>query len=174
MRIFLVGFMGAGKSYLGKIWAKENSLHFYDLDEMIKQLEGLTIAEIFEKKGEDYFREKEKIALKKTATLQNAIVACGGGTPIFFNNMQWMKENGTVVFLNETVEKIILNIANDKPLRPLIQNMNEAETNIFVRNKLAERISTYNQSHIILSTAQLHADAFKLIKYYTEINLKNA
>jgi shikimate kinase len=170
MLIFIIGFMGCGKSYLGKIWAAENNLHFCDVDTIIEQEEGQSIAAIFQTKGEDYFRQKEKEVLQKMGKLQNTIVACGGGTPCFYGNITWMKNVGTVVFLNETVEKILLNISNDKQIRPLLQNMNSSEKNIFVKEKLAERSSIYKQSNIILSTEQLHADAFKLIKYYTEIN----
>ncbi len=174
MRIYLVGFMGVGKSYLGKIWAKENNLKFCDLDEIIAQEEKMTIAEIFEKNGENYFRQKEKETLLKTLTFQNTIIACGGGTPCFFDNINWMRKNGTVIFLNETVEKILLNITNDKQVRPLLENLNEAEKFTFIQNKLAERLPFYIQSHIILSTEQLHTNAFKLIQDFMKNNLKNA
>ncbi len=174
MRIYLVGFMGAGKSYLGRIWAAENALHFDDLDKIIEQAEGLTVAAIFEKKGESYFREKEKIVLEKTAAIQNVIIACGGGTPCFFDNMQWMLKNGTVVFLNETVEKILHNINTDNHTRPLLEGMNEEEKNKFIQKKITERLPIYTQSHITLSTKQLHEKAFKLIQYYIQSNLKNA
>jgi shikimate kinase len=174
MLIFIIGFMGCGKSYLGKIWAAENNLHFCDVDTIIEQEEGQSIAAIFQIKGEDYFRQKEKEVLQKMGKLQNTIVACGGGTPCFYGNITWMKNVGTVVFLNETVEKILLNIAHDKQVRPLLLNMSEAEKNIFVQNKLAERLPIYKQSDIILSTEQLHKDAFKLVQYFIENNLKNA
>jgi shikimate kinase len=174
MLIFIIGFMGCGKSYLGKIWAAENNLHFCDVDTIIEQEEGQSIAAIFQTNGEDYFRQKEKEVLQKMGKLQNTIVACGGGTPCFYGNITWMKNVGTVVFLNETVEKILLNIAHDKQVRPLLLNMSEPEKNIFVQNKLAERLPIYKQSDIILSTEQLHKDAFKLVKYFIENNLKNA
>jgi shikimate kinase len=174
MLIFIIGFMGCGKSYLGKIWAAENNLQFCDVDTIIEQEEGQSIAAIFQTKGEDYFRQKEKEILQKMGKLQNTIVACGGGTPCFYGNITWMKNVGTVVFLNETVEKILLNIAKDEQVRPLLLNMSEAEKNIFVQNKLAERLPIYKQSDIILSTEQLHKDAFKLVQYFIENNLKNA
>jgi shikimate kinase len=174
MLIFIIGFMGCGKSYLGKIWAAENNLHFCDVDTIIEQEEGQTIATIFKTKGEDYFRQKEKEVLQQIGRLQNTIVACGGGTPCFYDNITWMKNAGTVIFLNETVEKILLNIAKDEQVRPLLLNMSDTEKKEFVQEKLAERLDIYKKSDIILSTEQLHKDAFKLVQYFIENNLKNA
>ena len=99
MKIFLTGFMGSGKTYWGRIWSRQLGLDFYDLDELIEKKEGKTISTIFEKEGEDHFRKLEATALKAFAETENGIIACGGGTACFNDNMQWMNEQGVTVFL---------------------------------------------------------------------------
>ncbi|MCY7290920.1 MAG: shikimate kinase [Ferruginibacter sp.] len=118
MRIFLIGFMGAGKSFLGKLWADDNGIPFYDVDTLIEEEERMSISEIFSTFGEAYFREKEAAVLRNTDRFENAIIACGGGAPCYFDNMQWMNKNGITVFLNETEEQIYHHIKNDKKARP--------------------------------------------------------
>ncbi|HEX2683637.1 MAG TPA: shikimate kinase, partial [Ferruginibacter sp.] len=98
-KIFLVGFMGSGKTYWGRIWAQAYQLAFYDLDEVIEQDQGKTVAEIFKTYGEDRFRQIEAGTLRSFSEKNNCIVACGGGTPCFHDNMQWMNEQGTTVYL---------------------------------------------------------------------------
>ncbi len=166
MRVFLVGFMGCGKSYWGAIWAAENGLHFYDLDEMIVEKERRSIQDIFEQEGEDYFRKTESEVLKETNNLQNSIIACGGGTACFFDNIAWMKEQGVVVFINENVEKIIDNLKNEKQIRPLLFNLSETEKLSFVKQKLSERMPFYLQSEIVLASNDINEAAFmKIINY---------
>ena len=99
MKIFLLGFMGSGKSYVGKQLAERIGLDFIDLDHWIEEQEGESIAHIFKTKGEIAFREKERDALHEMAAKENLLIACGGGTPCFFDNMEWMKKRGVVVFL---------------------------------------------------------------------------
>ncbi len=166
MKIFLIGFMGAGKSYLGKLWANDHKIPFYDLDSLIEEEERITIEEIFSTYGEDYFREKEAAALRNTDKLENAIIACGGGTACYFDNMQWMNKNGTTVFLNETEENIYKHLRNDKKVRPLIIEQDEGGIQSFIKNKLAARISHYNESQVILPSHQLNEDGFVFVKKY--------
>lgn len=174
MRIFIVGFMGSGKSFLGKLWSEENHLSFYDLDKIIELETQITISDIFEKKGEAYFRELESSLLKKTKLFQNCIIACGGGTACFYDNMEWMKSNGTVVFLNETIEKILYNIENDIQVRPLMLNLSSESKRKFIEQKLEERMPFYIQSNIILASENLHKNAFIQIQQFIENNKTNA
>jgi shikimate kinase len=174
MRIFIVGFMGCGKSYLGQLWAAENKLSFYDLDKLIEEEVGMPITTIFEKNGETFFRETESKLLKKTSSLHNCIIACGGGTACFFDNMEWMKNNGTVVFLNETIDKILSNIENDKQVRPLMLNLSLESKKQFIEQKLEERMPFYKQSHLTLLSENLHKNAFVLIQYFIDNNHTNA
>ena len=168
MKIFLIGFMGAGKSFFGKLWADDKGIPFYDLDTLIEEEERMTIEEIFSTNGEDYFREREAAALRNTDKFENAVIACGGGTPCYFDNMQWMNKNGVTVFLNETEENIYKHLRNDKKVRPLIINEDEGSIQSFIKNKLAARVSHYNESQVILPSYQLNKDGFVLVEKYID------
>ena len=161
--IFLIGFMGSGKTYWGKIWAQKNGLDFYDLDEIIEAQEGRSIAAIFEKEGEEYFRKKEREALRTFSLKDNCVIACGGGAACFNNNMQWMNENGITVYLSATPQYILLRIKEEKDKRPLINKLNEAELLFFIEQKLKERESFYNQAKIILPAAGLNDDSLSTL-----------
>ncbi len=158
--------MGSGKSFLGKLWADEKGLPFYDLDILIEGEERMTIEKIFSTYGEDYFREEEAAALRNTDRFENAVIACGGGTPCYFDNMQWMNKNGVTVFLNETEENIYEHLRTDNKVRPLVIDQDEGSIQSFIKNKLAARISHYNESQIILPSHQLNKDGFVVIEKY--------
>ena len=100
-KIFLIGFMGCGKTYWGKKWAEISELEFYDVDDLVEAMQGKSAAEIFAEDGEDYFRELETLALKSLSTKNNFIAACGGGTPCFNDNITWMNQNGTCLQTHE-------------------------------------------------------------------------
>jgi shikimate kinase len=170
MRIFLTGFMGAGKSFLGKLWAEDNNIAFYDLDILIEEEERTTIDKIFSEKGEAYFRELEAAVLRNTERLENAIIACGGGAPCFFDNMYWMNKNGTTVFLNESVENIFHHLVNDKKQRPLLLSRSHQDLENIIREKLEERLPFYNQCKIILTTENLNRNGFKIIDDFLKSN----
>lgn len=162
-KIFLIGFMGSGKTYWGKIWAGQSGLAFYDLDEEIEKEQGKTIAAIFEKDGEDHFRKIETIALLAFAKTSNCIIACGGGTACFNDNMQWMNENGTTVYLSATPQYIFDRVLDDKEKRPLLHKHNEAELLFFIEQKLKERESFYNHAQIILSANELNENSLSIL-----------
>ena len=113
-KIFLIGFMGSGKTYWGKIWAAKCGLQFLDLDEVIEQEEKKSVDKIFEQNGEAYFRQRETEVLKTFTQKQNCIIACGGGTPCFNNNMQWMNDNGTTVYLLATPNQILQRVITEQ------------------------------------------------------------
>ena len=160
MRIYLVGFMGSGKSFLGKLWAAQNNLSFYDLDEMIEEIECNYLKEIFDKKGEEYFRKSEAEILRKTIKIENCIIACGGGTPCYYDNINWINENGITVFLNPTIEILIKNLLPEKNKRPLLKNIDDDDLQNFIENKLAERTPFYSESKIILDNKNLNKEGF--------------
>ena len=166
MRIFLVGFMGAGKSFLGKIWGETNSIPFFDLDTLIEEEERISVENIFVTFGEDYFREREAAVLRNTDRFENCIIACGGGTPCYFDNMHWMNKNGVTVFLNESETNIYNHLKNDDKIRPLIIAQDEKTLQQYIINKLQQRISFYNESQIVLTGHQLNKDGFAVIKKY--------
>jgi shikimate kinase len=163
MRIFLIGFMGTGKSHWGKIWASQHKLKFIDLDNEIEKKTGLCVDEIFEKKGEDYFRIVEAETLIETQQYDNCIIACGGGTPCFKNNIDWMNNNGTTVFLNATPSKLLENILNDNKERPLLKKTNKGELLFFIEMKLKERIDFYNKANVRLDVFDLNPNSIEAI-----------
>lgn len=162
-KIFLVGFMGSGKTHWGKIWAKQGDIDFYDLDEVIEKKEGRAIAAIFEKDGESYFRKIETAALKEFAEKGNCIMACGGGTACFNDNMKWMNDNGITVYLSATPPYILSRVKEEKDKRPLINKHNEAELLFFIEQKLKEREPFYKQAKIILPIAELNENSLSAI-----------
>ena len=161
--IFLIGFMGSGKTYWGKIWAQKKGFDFYDLDEIIEQSEKKSIAEIFEKAGEEYFRKIETVALHQFSKIENAVISCGGGAACFNDNMAWMNEHGITVYLTATPQYILARVKEEKDKRPLINKLNEAELLFFVEQKLKERESFYNQAKIILPVANVNDDSISTI-----------
>ena len=163
MRIYLTGFMGAGKTFLGKLWAEDNSLIFFDLDLLIEDEERMSVEKIFSTYGEDYFREKEAAVLRNTDRFDDCIIACGGGTPCFFDNMQWMNKTGVTVFLNENTENIFHHIINEKMMRPLLKSQTAESLPVFIEEKLNERIPFYSQSKISLPSEHLNRNGFNFI-----------
>ena len=157
---FLIGFMGSGKSHWGKKWASAHNKSFVDLDEVIELKEGKTIADIFELKGETYFREIETLALKSCYNLHDTIIACGGGTPCFFDNMQWMNTNGNTIYIRCTVTEILDRVLSEKEKRPLLKKLNQGELLFFIEQKLKEREVFYSQAKLTVQSIDLTADHF--------------
>ena len=166
MKVFLIGFMGSGKSFLGKIWGEVHSIPFFDLDELIEEEERSIVENIFATFGEDYFREREAAVLRNTDRFENCIIACGGGTPCYFDNMQWMNKNGATVFLNESEINIYNHLKNDKKIRPLIISQDDKSLQAFIKNKLQQRIPFYNECRLLLKSDQLNKDGFAVIEKY--------
>ncbi len=147
--------MGSGKSYWGNIWSKQSSLPFFDLDTVIEEQHNKTIAQIFEEDGEPFFRYAETAALHTFAGKKKCIVACGGGTPCFNNNMQWMNEHGTTVYLKATPAEIVNRVTGEQDKRPLIKNLSQQELYSFIKKKLEEREPFYAQAKHILPVSSL-------------------
>ena len=120
MTLYLCGFMGCGKSTVGKLLAEKSGLKFTDLDDYIEEKEQMSIPEIFAQKGEGYFREREAAAVKELSA-ENSVVACGGGTIINDNSARIARENGTVFFLDIPFETCYSRIKDDAH-RPLVVN----------------------------------------------------
>jgi shikimate kinase len=158
--IFLVGMPGAGKSYWGSRVAARHQLQFIDLDEYISVREKATINELFEKEGEKVFRDKERqyltdIINKAAAPL---VIACGGGTPCFHDNMQLMKDVGTVIYLEAGVSLLRDNLDKEKDVRPLLKNRGDLPA--FLENMLLERRQFYRAATIILQAKDVSITTF--------------
>ena len=163
MKIFLIGFMGSGKSYWGSLWAKEKNIDFFDLDKLIEEQEHKTVAEIFEINGEDYFRQAEARMLRMMTDKENCIIACGGGTPCFNENMEWMNRNGITIYLQTTASNILQRVVAEKNKRPLIKKLNEAELLFFIEQKLQERESFYSAAKIIVKSNDLSINSLSTL-----------
>ena len=150
MRIFLIGFMGCGKTTLGKKLAKQLNYNFIDFDSYIEKTTNKTITEIFENKGEKTFRIVEKESLMEVCKKDNLVIATGGGTPCFFDNMQKILDNGKAIYLKMEIEDLLERLETEKSQRPLIENKSAKELENFIRNKLSEREYFYKKSNYIL------------------------
>lgn len=154
-KIFLVGMMGSGKSYWTKKMAKWIKSAGYDLDDLIEMNEEKTIAEIFSEDGEDQFRKIEAKILRWFKEKKKFVLATGGGTPCFQDNMSWMKKEGVVIWLDESVEVLAKRLNEEKAHRPLIANLEEDALVKFLQDKLVERHSFYSQANYRLSSEQI-------------------
>jgi shikimate kinase len=162
MKIFIIGFMGTGKSHWGQRWAKAYGWQFADLDQLIEEKEGKTVAQLFEKKDEAYFRELEAATLRAFAGKDHCIVSCGGGTACHHDNMQWMNENGITVCLTAGANTILRRVLAEKDKRPLVKNLNEAELLFFIEQKLIEREPFYSQARFVLKEDAVDENSFAL------------
>lgn len=147
--------MGSGKTYWGKQWSQQSHLDFFDLDEVIEAEHKRSISSIFENEGEDHFREIETDCLKTFSQKDNFIVACGGGTACFNDNMQWMNKNGTTVYLSASPQIIYDRVAAEKDKRPLLEKIDQIQLLSFIEQKLKEREPFYRQAKIILPVEEL-------------------
>ncbi|HEY8387340.1 MAG TPA: shikimate kinase [Parasegetibacter sp.] len=171
MRIFLIGFMGAGKTYRGKQIAKYFNLPFFDLDQEIAEREGREIPAIFLEEGEEYFRLKEKEILEEITNRfgefdSGFVLSCGGGTPCFFNNIEFMKKHGKVIWLDLPTEVILERLLKEKQSRPLIRDINDEELKLYITRKLHERKMYYEKADITISEPEFSVDQLSEIIDY--------
>lgn len=150
MKIFLLGFMGSGKSHWARKLSKSLGLPLWDLDIEIEKEMGFTIAEIFTHKGEDHFRELERDHLHHIVNKTSFMLSCGGGTPCFFDNMKFMNENGLTVWLDAPVQVMANRLKRKKHKRPLLKGLDDDQLTAFVTQRLEERRSFYEQSQLII------------------------
>jgi len=151
MKIFLIGFMGSGKTYWGKQLSEKLKLPFFDLDEQMESSEGKTINQLFAENGEEYFRLLEKDTLHIiTESHESFIMATGGGTPCYFNNIDYMNKAGTTVWVNTPVEVLYERLAKEKVNRPLLKNLDDTQIKGFILKKFSDRKIYYEQAEILM------------------------
>ena len=154
-RIFIVGYMGVGKTTIGKGLAELFDLEFIDLDKFIENKYRKTIPQIFEAKGEDGFRNIEQNALAEVANFENVIVSTGGGAPCFFENMEIMNRSGVTVYIKAEPEELANRLLASKTERPLIAGKSREELIPFIQNHLSAREYYYNKAQIVYETSRL-------------------
>lgn len=142
--------MGAGKTTVGKALAKELGVMFYDLDWYIETRMHKTVKEIFDEKGEEGFRIIEHNMLHEVAEFENVVVSCGGGTPCFFDNMDYMNQLGTTVYLKATPETLHAHLKMGKSVRPLLLNKTPEQVREFIVEQLAHREQFYSKADYTL------------------------
>lgn len=167
MKIFLIGMMGTGKSFWTKQLSQKLKVGGYDLDYLIESHEEKTIAEIFAEDGEDYFRKSEAKVLRWFGEKKAFVLATGGGTPCFHDNMDWMNKQGITIWIDETIEVLAERLFPEKAHRPLIRDLSDVELKIFLSNKLAERYSFYQKAtYHLQGEAICDAGFAKIIKQH--------
>jgi len=149
-KLYVVGYMGVGKTTIGKLLAKKLDWSFVDVDGFIENRYHRTIASIFEEKGEAGFREIERRALLEISGFEHTVVSTGGGLPCFFDNMEVMNQTGATIYLKASVSELTERINFNKQKRPLLKDKSLEELRDFVETNLQKREIYYNQAkHIV-------------------------
>lgn len=146
IRIILLGYMGAGKTTVGRILAKELGVQFYDLDWYIETRFCKKISEIFAQEGEEGFRKKERAMLHEVAEFENVVIALGGGAPCFFDNMEYLNQQGDTIYLKGTPEVLYQHLLMAKGKRPLLEGKTKEELKEYIQTSLETREPFYSQA----------------------------
>lgn len=161
--IILIGYMCVGKTTIGKSLARDLGLMFYDLDWYIEERYHKRISEIFAESGEAGFREIERRMLHEVAEFENVVISCGGGTPCFFDNMEYMNGQGETLYLKATPDVLFGHLKMGKSVRPLLLNKTPDEVKVFIEEQLARREPFYSQAR--------HTLDVNLMDNYEKINI---
>ncbi|MBP5278264.1 MAG: shikimate kinase [Prevotella sp.] len=161
-RIIFIGYMGAGKTTIGKALSKELGIPFYDLDWYIQTRMRKTVAQLFSERGEEGFRQVEYNMLHEVAEFEDVIISCGGGTPCFFDNIDYMNRQGETVYLKATPEVLYGHLKMGKSVRPLLIGKTENELLTHIEQQLSVREHYYKQAKHVLDVSLM--DDYEKIK----------
>jgi shikimate kinase len=140
--------MGSGTSTIGRLLGRLTGLEFIDLDDFIEKRYCATVRELFAARGEAWFRSCERDMLHEVGEWENVVVACGGGTPCYFDNMEWMNAHGTTVYLDASIERLHERLLRGQHKRPLIADKSEDELRTFIVDALLERMPYYEKASL--------------------------
>lgn len=154
-RVFLIGYMGSGKTTVGKRLAISLSLSFIDLDDFIQNKYRKTIAELFTEIGEEEFRKIESRALREVSEIEDVVISTGGGAPCFFDNMKIMNNAGITLYIEAEPEELAARLLASKTVRPLIAGKSEDELIPFIKKHLSQRERYYKSAQIIYHTDKM-------------------
>jgi shikimate kinase len=158
MRIYLIGYMGCGKSTLGRKLSKHLDLQFVDMDHYIEERNYKTIPQIFEEEGEAEFRKKEKKALEELAEFSDIVIATGGGAPCFFDNIDLMNNTGKTIYLNISPDILADRLLKSKTERPLIKGKSREELVAFIDDTLKKRNEFYKKAKYQITIPDIDLD----------------
>ena len=161
IRVVLIGFMGSGKSTLGKRLAKRLNVTFIDSDAEIENRYGKSIGDIFTQKGESYFREIESNFIDSMKEEEGFVLATGGGMPCFGKNMLKLKALGTTIYLERSAKELAHRLINAKSKRPLLEGLSEDELLKFIEDRLHQREEIYRSADVILPREDQNVDAIQ-------------
>lgn len=148
--VMLIGYMGAGKTSVGKVLARKLGMQFYDLDWYIEERYRKKICDIFAEKGEDGFRNIERNMLHEVAEFEGVVLALGGGTPCFFDNMDYLNQCGTTVFLDASPSTIVQHLKISHTVRPLLRDKQGDELLDFISTQIGQRMPYYSKAqHVV-------------------------
>lgn len=156
MKIFLVGYMGSGKSKTAEALAKVLKLDWIDIDSQIQIKEGRSISQVFETSGQEYFRELEKKTLHETGSKNDVVISTGGGLPCYFDNMDWMNNEGFTVYLEANSGLLFHRLASMREGRPLIEKLNDVELMEQISSHLIHRIPYYKKAKLVVGAANVN------------------
>ncbi len=159
-KVFLLGFMGCGKSTLGRHLAKALGWEFIDLDDYFEQKFKTTVPLFFKEFGETGFRDGERAALQDLKSVDEAVIATGGGAPCYFDNMDFMNEHGVTLYMKVSPEILAQRLTNSKNVRPLVQGKTGAELITYIKEKLKSREPFYNRANIIADAEVLDLSGY--------------
>ena len=162
VRIIIIGYMGAGKTTVGRALAHDLGLPFYDLDWYIEGRLRKTIPQIFAERGEEGFRQVERNMLHEVAEFEDVVISCGGGTPCFFDNMDYLNGQGDTIYLKATPEVLYKHLQMGKTVRPLLRDKTPDETLAFITTQLAHREPFYTKARHTLDVNLL--DSYEKIR----------
>ena len=154
-RIYLVGYMGAGKSTVARRLAQRMGWEVADTDDMFEEKYKVSIQDFFQKYDEALYRRLESEVLRSTENMENVVVSTGGGTPYYNNNMEWMNQHGLTVFLKISPQAAVNRLLHAKRKRPLAYGKSEAELSEFVQRHYGERLPIYEQARITVKAEDL-------------------
>lgn len=155
IRVFLIGYMGAGKTTLGKAFAREMGLTFVDLDWYIEERFHKSIRQLFTERGEEGFRDLEKRMLHEAAEFENVVISTGGGTPCFFDNVEYMNCMGKTVFLDVDIRVLFRRLKVAKQQRPLLVGKSDEELMAFISENLQKRLPFYTKADYVFNGEKL-------------------
>ena len=151
--------MGSGKTFWGKRLSEKLHIPFFDLDEKITESTSMSINEIFAREGEEFFRHAEKNALHDITEINETFVmACGGGTPCYFNNIDYMNRSGTTVWISTSIEKLFERLIKERNERPLLKNLTDDQIKSFIIKKFSDRKIFYEQADVVIDDDSVNVD----------------